>query len=100
MEKTALQSFLEDSGLKVLGTYLAVCNGGKCLTVEACQLSEFLSKIVNHNGNLDTSVAEAFLNVKTWFTGTGTVIYFPNVPYVSDESNERRTATGRVYRGT
>ena len=100
MAKHVLQTLLEDAGVTGIRSYSGRgMSGRECLGVQLRALSgigdilgPLLREIVRDRDPDRTSdageVAKAFEDVRTDDLGKGTIIYFPNVPFTDDDSEE------------
>ncbi len=91
MSKHQLQKVLEHAGVEGIRSYSGRAMYGRiCLGVDTDDVGEVFAAILESvEGEEDTrDIQEAFRNMRTDSMGRGTIVYFPQVPFVDDEEDE------------
>ena len=93
--KHPLQQLCEDIDLQCRSYSGRGMYGKECLGIDVDRLGPFIASIISGTNDqdgmqgLDASmigeIAEAFERMATDQMGMGTIVYFPDIPYVGDE---------------
>lgn len=91
MAKHSLQTMLEDVGADIRSYSGRGMYGKECLGVDIPRggLGEFLASVIEGTPEDHVSdIAQAFRGMQTDQMGLGTIVYFPDVSFTSDEEEE------------
>ena len=90
MEKHSLQEILDDNNYNTRAYSGRGMYGRACLGVAVDNVGRLLSGIVHEvNDDNREEIAEAFRGMAMDSLGLGTIVYFPEVTYVSDDDYEQ-----------
>jgi hypothetical protein len=92
-KKSALQELLEDGGLRTRDYSGRYMYGKKCLGVEVDDLGGFISAVFQVAAEADcdfSEIAESFQDMRTDSMGSGVIIYFPKIEFITDDDPEDR----------
>ncbi len=90
MTKSKLQEILESTVDGVRSYSGRAMYGRSCLGVETNDIGDLFAAVLEEvEGDDDTrEIQEAFRDMRTDAMGRGTIVYFPNVPFVDEEEED------------